>query len=48
MQILAALLHKHIKGIELKENIKEEKLINSFLEKKYVKNKQTMLQISSW
>lgn len=25
MQILAALLHKHIKGIKLEEKIKEEK-----------------------
>lgn len=40
MQILAALLHKHIKGIKPEEKIKEENLINSVLEKKKIK-KQT-------
>lgn len=50
MQILAALLHKHIKGIKLEEKIKEEKLTNPFLEKKkYLKtNKLSFKQISSW
>lgn len=48
MQILAALLHKHIKGIKLEEKIKEEKLTNLFLEKKYLKtNKLSFKQISS-
>lgn len=36
MQILAALLQKHIKGIKPEEKIKEEKLINSVLEKKNI------------
>lgn len=44
MQILAALLHKHIKGIKLEEKIKEVKPINSVLEKKIFKYKKTILQ----
>lgn len=41
MQILAALLYKHIKRIKLEEKIQEVKPINSVLEKKIFKNKKT-------
>lgn len=44
MQILAALLHKHIKGIKLEEKIKEEKTNKFGFGEKIFKNKQTILQ----
>lgn len=50
MQILAALLHKHIKRIKLEEKNKRDKPnIFGFGEKKYLKtNKLSFKPISSW